>query len=131
MANEWSKRSKKYETAIIVFKLKDDSVKWFSSSRGKSFFDTSGDSDWWKAVRYFRNGKNRKMAGINKPRADELSRFDYLFGPIADGRLRSNPTPGDTVEYQFCIKTQDSADKFYNAGVNIEKVIFFRNGNTA
>ena len=131
MANEWSKRSKKYNTAIIIFKLKEDSV-WFSSSRGESFFDASEGSDWKKAVRYFRNGKNKQMAGINKSRADKLSRYDYLFGPIAlDGRLRGNPTPGDTVEYQLCIKTQDSAERFYNEGVNIEKVIFFRRGNPA
>ena len=132
MANEWSKRSKKYDTAVIVFKLKDESVKWFSSSKGESLCDdTSAGSDWWKAVRFFRHGKNRKMDAINKPRAYNLSRCDYLFGPIADGRLRENPTPGDPVEYQLCIKTQDSAERFYNDGVNIEKVIFFTSDNPA
>ena len=133
MANAWSQRSKKFDTAIIVFKLKDDGVKWFSKWKGESFCDTSEGSDWRKAVRFFRNGKSRKMAGINKPRADKLSRYDYLFGPIAfDGGLRENPSPGgDTAEYQLCIKTQDSADRFYNDGVNIEKVVFFRRGNPA
>ena len=141
MANAWSQRSKKYGSAIIVFKLSDDAespsgVEWFSNSKGQRLLE--GSDDWNKAVMYFRNGQDRRKADITRQRAGQLSRYDYLFGPIArDGRwrMRGNPTPQlnpeDAVEYQLCIKTQDSADTFYNEGRNIQKVIFFPRCNTA
>ena len=136
MAYEWSQRiavQKKFNSALVVFKL-NDSVEWFSSSKGETFNEDS--EEWKSAVRYFRNGKKRGDSNgdrfIRKPRADQLSRYDFLFGPVAmDGwlpnrrPLRANDS-GEDVIFQLCIKAQDAADRFYNDGRNIEKVVFFR-----
>ena len=138
MAHKWSDRRKKPQTAVIVFKMCGDTqpgdTNIFSKRNGKSFQAVS--DDWKKVIRFFRFKKNLKMVdGLSESK--QLKSLDYIFGPIADGKIRPplqpnrnwNPKAFKPIKYQLCLQTQAMADAFYNDGKNVEKVIFFYDTN--
>ena len=115
---------------MIVFKIFGD-ANIFSSKNGQRF---DNDSDEWKKViNFYRFGKDVEMVG-GTSEAEELESRDYIFGPIADSKFRSNSPPSEpkafkNMKYQLCLKTKTMAHAFYNYGRNVYKTIFFYNTN--
>ena len=131
MACEWPKVSKKACEATVIFK-NDPTI--FSRTQGKEF---SGENleIWEQVVRFYRSRKNRDFLNNQSAiSAKTLKKLDYIFGPVAtDGinpRRNFNPLPGpqNEVHFQFCLKSHDMANDFYNGGKNVHQVIFFGEG---
>merc|ERR1711915_787407 len=124
-AHAWPQKMKKKTDAVIVFKL-DESCNPLASVSGRTFL--TDDQEWKTLVRFFRNGKDPKECGPGK--AKKLKKDKFVYGPISyDGSSSKNPNwqprARDPLQYQLCIKDDEVAEKFYNAGRNIDQIIFF------
>ena len=123
MAHEWPKKSKKIDTAVIVFKINCD---MFMNRRECIFSEPT--TAWAEVVKFFRCSKDTKKSNIEQKKAKEFRKYDFIFGPIADGGIYQRtfpPNPIKPLKYQLCLKNQDMADEIFNEGKNIEEVIFF------
>ena len=117
-AENWPKMMKKNNRAIIVFKNEKEIL-----IGGKEFAEV--EPKWKEIVKYYRNEKDFKEAGISKEKGRKFDKFKYIFGPITFDQKSAKTNPKQRENYyQLCLKDQDLAEYFYNYGENIEEVIF-------
>ena len=123
MANEWARRCRREDTAVIIFKTNCEIL----SNKKECIFQNDCKA-WKEVVQYFRSKKDRRKSNTKAQKAKEFNQYDYIFGPIADGGIYQRtfpPNPIKPIKYQLCLKNQDLADEFFNEGNNVEEVIFF------
>ena len=126
MAYEWSNRRPKATRAVIIFEMDTNNI--FNNKVGKEFNEP--DEDWRKLVRFFRFGKDIAEVNRDYDKAEELEELDFIFGPIADRKIRLDktwrPEPFvDPLKFQLCICNRNTAKAFFNNGKNVKEVIFF------
>ena len=132
LAYKWCNKIHKHNEAIIVFKLYSNDI--FDKWPGMTFKDSS--HDWKNIIKYYRAGK-QSPASSDMTIDTELSvdETNYIFGPIADGGINPNsfnfkPKALKPHKYQLCLKSEEIAKEFYNEGKNIERIIFYCEGQT-
>ena len=124
-------------SAIIVFRVKNKSI--FSNCRSLQFRNNNFFHK--QVVSFFRNKECHNRANIPKSKGRFFKRLDFIYGPLSfdnnaiqqdcpallDDECFQDPyqTTNRKQTFQLCLKNYSIADKFYNRGLNIYKIIFF------
>ena len=124
-ALDWSRKMGMKTTAVVVFKVENNIFENYSTHE----LSKDDPEMWSKTISYFRNQhKDVKHKWLRK--------LDMIFGPVSmDGQKNEkNPQWKPRIRkdnfsnhiYQLCLKNDDLSEDFYNRGLNVERIFFFK-----